>query len=932
MRRVRGPGAIVAFAAIVIVAIWAITLGQLGRERERAVADATRDTEMLAVGYEESVMRSIRSINQTLVFLRHEFIVDGPSMDLADLTQGQGFEADVMSGVKIADRNGYVVAGMTDELSVEKEDYFQAHVGSASDSLFIGKPRQDPRTGAWSMEFSRRIQKTDGSFMGVVSASVDPAHLTDFLRHANMEKLASVMVMTSDGTALVRRTGENVRFGEDLRRSTLFAAASREPAGSFLSRGNSDGFQRFMSYRRLPHLPLVACVGISTSEAFAAYERQTHGYLAFAAAATAFVAILAAILTLGLRRERDAHRALKASQDELRASEQQMRDITDALPVMIACFDGDMRMRYNNLACQEWFGPKSADLLGRAHASLFPDDADVEHRLDEVYAGYPVHYHAKLTDGRGQPRDMAMHYVPRYAMVHGEERICGYYALFTDITAFKRVDRMKNEFVSTVSHELRTPLTSIRGSLGLLAGGVAGALPGNAQGLVEIARTNCERLVRLINDILDVEKIESGKMRFDLQALEMKPLLLQAVAANEGFARQHGVALTVVAPESAIKATVDADRMNQVLTNLISNAVKFSPQGATVEVVLSEAGERLRVDVVDHGPGIPEEFRGRIFQKFSQADSSDTRQKGGSGLGLNISRAIIEHLGGKLGFTTETGVGTTFSFELARIVEAPVAPVPQPQSDDRPRVLVCEDHPDIARLIALMLDKAGYAADEAHTAAEARARLAERRYVAMTVDIQLPDEDGIFLIRRLRAAPATRSLPIVVVSAVANEGRIRLNDETLSVTDWLDKPIDETRLIASIERARGGAASRPCVLHVEDDPDVQRIAAAIARDFADFEFAGSLAEARERLCDRRFDLIVLDMALPDGSGWSLVDDLRRREPGVPIVVFTAGDLEARQADRVAAVLTKAQTSNELLAETLQRVLANPSFPPLAEAA
>jgi CheY-like chemotaxis protein len=178
----------------------------------------------------------------------------------------------------------------------------------------------------------------------------------------------------------------------------------------------------------------------------------------------------------------------------------------------------------------------------------------------------------------------------------------------------------------------------------------------------------------------------------------------------------------------------------------------------------------LRVEVRDRGPGIPEEFRKRIFQKFSQADSSDTRQKGGTGLGLNISRAIIERLGGSIGFDTRTGEGTTFYFELPEWVEPPPTR-PVEISGDRPRVLVCEDDPDIARLIGMMLDKGGFDTDPVFSAEEAMAMLEQQHYAAITVDLKLPGQDGIALIRSLRERLLTRDVPVVVISAWAAKAR-----------------------------------------------------------------------------------------------------------------------------------------------------------------
>ncbi len=212
------------------------------------------------------------------------------------------------------------------------------------------------------------------------------------------------------------------------------------------------------------------------------------------------------------------------------------------------------------------------------------------------------------------------------------------YAVARDIEEQKRIEQLKNDFVSVVSHELRTPLTSIRGSLGLIAGGVAGELPAKARSLVDIAAKNCERLVRLINDILDVEKIESGQMGFRLAPVDLAALAGQAVESNRAYAEGYEVELRISFLGEAVEgrgARVwgDADRLLQVITNLISNAVKFSPRGGVVEVAVTRGEGEARVAVTDHGPGVPPEFRQRIFEKFAQADSSSTREKGGTGLG-----------------------------------------------------------------------------------------------------------------------------------------------------------------------------------------------------------------------------------------------------------------------------------------------------------
>jgi len=230
----------------------------------------------------------------------------------------------------------------------------------------------------------------------------------------------------------------------------------------------------------------------------------------------------------------------------------------------------------------------------------------------------------------------------------------------------KRLERLKDEFVSTVSHELRTPLTSIAGSLGLLMGNAAGGLSKSAERLLEIAHTNSVRLVRLVNDILDVEKLESGHVVFDLRKIQVRPLVEQTVEAIRGYAEGHRVKVRLEAAVAMDDIRADTDRLSQVLTNLMSNAIKFSPPDGEVVIAIEKETEidAVRITVRDHGPGIPVDFKSRIFERFAQADATNARRKGGTGLGLSIAKQIIDRLGGEIGFADAPGGGTVFHVEL----------------------------------------------------------------------------------------------------------------------------------------------------------------------------------------------------------------------------------------------------------------------------
>jgi PAS domain S-box-containing protein len=246
-----------------------------------------------------------------------------------------------------------------------------------------------------------------------------------------------------------------------------------------------------------------------------------------------------------------------------------------------------------------------------------------------------------------------------------------------DVSERKEVERLKNEFVSTVSHELRTPLTAITASLSLLADGMAGELPPDAKGLVDVASASSERLVRLIGDVLDIQKMEAGQMAYHRVPQALRPIAEGAVAAMDSFAAQAGVTLVFEAGEDAggARAEVDRDRLTQVLTNLLSNAIKFSEAGGEVLTGLAAHGGMVRIAVSDRGAGIPAAFRERIFQRFAQADGADSRRKGGTGLGLSICKTIVEEHGGRIWFETAEGEGTSFFVELPDLQRAAQDPI-----------------------------------------------------------------------------------------------------------------------------------------------------------------------------------------------------------------------------------------------------------------
>jgi PAS domain S-box-containing protein len=565
-----------------------------------------------------------------------------------------------------------------------------------------------------------------------------------------------------------------------------------------------------------------------------------------------------------------------------------------------------------NRAGERMFGWTAAELERRDVARLFDlaDDRQgpflkrIGAAPEALEDGVLREMKARRSDGSTFPIDVALGAMRLPTGLH-------VVAVVRDITERRRVEQMKAEFVSTVSHELRTPLTSIAGSLGLLAGGAAGALPEKAGRLIGIAQANSQRLVRLINDILDVEKLEAGKFELDLRPLDLREIAARSIEGARGYADELGVALTLTEGDDA-PVRGDADRLVQVVTNLLSNAAKFSPRGGAVTVSVYPEARIARLSVADQGPGIPEAFRSRIFSKFAQADSSDTRSKGGTGLGLAIAREIAERHGGRLWFESTEGEGATFHLDLPLAVET------APAAGGEPRVLIVEDDADAAAVLAEMLRMDGLAAETVETAEAAMAAIQSGDYVAALVDLGLPDQDGVSLIRALRQSAEGRDLPVVVVSGDVARGRRK--GRALEVLDWLDKPVDADRLRSAVAAIRNRIhTDRPLVLHVDDDRDILDVTRAALSEVAEIVTAGTLAQAREEIRKRTPDLIILDLGLPDGSGMELLPEIGADGSGIPVVVYSAQEADAQLIGRVEAVLTKSRTSLTDLVRTVRRL-------------
>jgi PAS domain S-box-containing protein len=358
---------------------------------------------------------------------------------------------------------------------------------------------------------------------------------------------------------------------------------------------------------------------------------------------------------------------LEEARRQVEASGRKLALFAERAPIAVLELDPSGMVTQVNHAAELLFGYAASELIGGSIKRLVRPEfhAEFDREWAKLLASRQPIAGIKVRNPRRDGIDLVCEWTVT-PLVNAEGGLISVIAQGRDITAQLEAERMKKEFTSTLSHELRTPLTSIIGSLQLINSGVLGEAPRDIGDLTAVAERNGQRLLDLINDILDIEKIESGKLTLVSQALRLDELVREAIILNKGFAERFKVRFEASGELLPWEVHADHKRLLQVMTNLLSNAAKFSPEGGVVEITLQERGDRLRIAVHDRGPGIPEAFRGKIFGRFAQADSTATRQKGGTGLGLAICKRLIELMHGRIDFEDRAGGGTTFWFELRR--------------------------------------------------------------------------------------------------------------------------------------------------------------------------------------------------------------------------------------------------------------------------
>lgn len=533
--------------------------------------------------------------------------------------------------------------------------------------------------------------------------------------------------------------------------------------------------------------------------------------------------------------------------------------------------DLEGQVTFINAAAAHTLGASAADLVGHeAHATFHtPAENDTAHLPEHCHITRALHHGITATaeqdvyrrlDGKDVPVEVTT------SPLRNDGTIRGAVVAFRDVTERREMERIKDEFVSVVSHELRTPLTAIRGALGLLDSGALDGSPEQAARMARIALTSSERLSRLVDDILDMERLDAGTTRLELAEHRVNRLVAVAVDQVSVLAEEAGVVVLPTGSQEVVRA--DGERIVQTLTNLLGNAVKYSPRGSTVRVTAAPVGDLVELRVDDEGRGIPPDKLEAVFGRFEQVDASDTRERGGSGLGLAIARSIVERHGGRLWAMSEgDGRGSSFRFTLRRVAPRAARGATRRQDGTFATtrvVVVVDDDSKVVDVLRTVLEGRGYDVVAVTDVQTALADIGAEHPSAIVLDLAIPGTSGAEALTRL-----IRQRP--------HQNR---------------------------------------VLIVEDDGDLRRVVATVLeRGGLTVAQASSVAEARDAIArGDEPDLVVLDLVLPGGSGHELVADLRRdgQLRRIPLVVYSAAEVGADEREKLrlgeTVFLTKGRTA------------------------
>lgn len=668
--------------ALILIAWWHV-FGLVASNKEKEITGAEQDLSNLTRMSQEHVIRTMRGVDQVVRFVASGYLELGNKLDLVKLCKQGVVDTEIFPQLGIIDSHGIYILGsmpIRGKVDLSDREHFKVHVAADTGELFISKPVLGRVSGKWSIQLTRRINKPNGDFAGVVVVSVDPGYFTKLYNSINLGTQGVISLYGIDGIARARKVGEKEEFGSNGIKSPMFdLIAHGQLEGKYFNTSVIDGVERLYYFRKIPGYKLIVADGIDTNSLFANHLRVANSLYLQASILSLLIIMLALALSSYLNNIRREMRIRKQAQAIAEDRSEQLNAIFSLSPDGFISFDRDKLVKYANpaffnltgLTNLEIYGKSEneiSEILTRACSDQFKFQGISTLRSLQKLSESNTHSKRQLI----QINDIKMRVLEIFLRESSTETV-PQILYFRDVTHESEVDRMKSEFLSTAAHELRTPMASIYGYSEILLHQKFSE--SDQHEFLTTIYKQSELMISIINELLDLARIEARQGKdFKMEKINLSEFL-ESLAF--GFMRPEGRVAPVLQLQSTpILIQADKKKMTQAFINVISNAYKYSPDGGNVVVTVLDSESALASEhaasrlvglrITDSGIGMTTEQSARVFERFFRADSSGMIP--GTGLGMSIVKEIVEIHGGKVTLDSQYGVGTSVTIWLQKII------------------------------------------------------------------------------------------------------------------------------------------------------------------------------------------------------------------------------------------------------------------------